>query len=81
MIKIKIRCYVHNILIKLSKEINTNEFELEIKEGSTVYEFIDKLNLPQSKVRLVFVNGKQCKKSTMLKHGDYVKMIPFIPGG
>lgn len=77
---IRVRCNLHSYLIKYIKD-ETSNFEVELKEGSNVIDLLEKIDIPKKKARLIFINGIQRKKITMLDNGDEIKIIPFIPGG
>ena len=52
---------------------------MEVEEGINVEQLILNLGLEQSEVEAVFINHKILSKSTILKDGDRVALVP--PGG
>ena len=54
---------------------------LEITEGSTVKMLIDKLNIPEDDIKLIFVNGRHSKIDKVLSEGDRVGLFPPVGGG
>ena len=51
-------------------------FRLNLRQGSTVREVINGLNIPFEKVAMMMLNARQCDVSSQLKSGDRVILIP-----
>lgn len=80
MIRIRVKGYT--ILREYLGEASPDGYvSLEVPEGSTVAGLLQSLNLPDSKVMLVFVNGQQAQWSTTLREGDKVELLAPISGG
>lgn len=62
------------------KGITNNSF-LEVKEGSTISDLFNQLNILKDHQKFVtpFINGSEVRKSTTIKDGDTVKI--FLPTG
>lgn len=56
-------------------------FSIEISEGSTISDLMEKLNIPESEVKLSFVNGRLMPHTHKLTGGDDVGIFPPIGGG
>jgi molybdopterin converting factor small subunit len=55
--------------------------ELELKEGATVGDVIELLNIPPKFAALRLVNGVQSKLDKRLSDGDRISIFPQIAGG
>lgn len=55
--------------------------EIDLPEGSTLADLIDRLALPREKVRVIYVNGRARKLDHRLVPGDEVGVFPAIGGG
>jgi len=57
-------------------------FALEVPEGSTVEDLIEKLDIPpQSKIGIVSINGQLVKIQKQLNDGDFIRVFQPISGG
>ena len=54
---------------------------LEIDNGTTVKELLDKLSVPSTTPKIIFVNGRINKEGTILKDGDKAGIFPQVAGG
>lgn len=60
----------------------TAEEGVELAEGTTVRNVMDKLGLPDALSVLALVNGLHCTdKETILKNGDTLFFYPLMAGG
>ena len=50
--------------------------EITLKDGATVQEFIQALELPKERVKLIFVNHTGAFLNQPLKEGDRVSLFP-----
>ena len=53
----------------------------EIKSGETVRDLLAQLNIPEEKVRLIFVDGIRADLKTALQGGERVGIFPPVGGG
>ena len=62
------------------KGVTNNSF-LEVKEGSTISDLFNQLNILKDHQKFVtpFINWSEVRKSTTIKDGDTVKI--FLPTG
>jgi molybdopterin synthase sulfur carrier subunit len=55
--------------------------EIELPDGVTVADILEKLGIPAREVKIAFVNGRTRPPDWMLKSGDEVGIFPPIGGG
>lgn len=55
--------------------------EMEVPEGGTVTDIVDRLRLPREEVKVFFVNGRARDIDWPLKAGDDVGIFPLVAGG
>jgi molybdopterin converting factor small subunit len=62
------------------KGVTNNSF-IEVKEGSTILDLYNQLNILKDHQKFVtpFINGSEVRKSTTINDGDTVKI--FLPTG
>ena len=76
-----------NVHIQIKLYANLNEFtpagadNYALDQGATVAELLDKLNIPQDKVRLIFINNLKGELNSVLEGGERVGIFPPIGGG
>lgn len=51
------------------------------EKGATLDEFLEKLNIPMHRVKLIFLNGVHAKGSEILKDNDRIGLFPPVAGG
>jgi molybdopterin converting factor small subunit len=56
-------------------------FEMELPEGATVADLVDRLKLPRQEVKVFFVNGRARPIEWPLEPGDDVGIFPLVAGG
>ena len=56
-------------------------FDIEVPDGSTLTDLMDRLKLPRQEVKLFFVNGRARSLDWLLGPGDDVGIFPLIAGG
>jgi molybdopterin converting factor small subunit len=56
-------------------------FEIELPEGATLADLVDRLKLPHEEVKVFFVNGRARPIDWPLKPGDDVGIFPLVGGG
>ncbi len=52
-----------------------------IQAGTTVGAVLEELDIAQSKIKLVFVDGVRAEMTTILKGGERVGVFPPVGGG
>jgi sulfur-carrier protein len=58
-----------------------SRLEVDLLEGSTLDNLLERLALPRDKVRVIFVNGRAQPGTYRLQPGDEVGIFPPIGGG
>jgi len=61
------------------KGIACSTSPLEIAEGITLFDLMEQVGLKDNEVEAVFVNHRIMPKTTVLKDGDKIALVP--PGG
>ena len=54
---------------------------VELSDDTTVEQLVEKLDLPDEQVKIVFVNGLVQKEGHRLSDGDEVGLFPPVGGG
>ena len=54
---------------------------VDIKSGDTIATIIDRLEIPQEKVQVVFLNARSTPLTTSLAGGEELSIFPAIGGG
>lgn len=69
-------------LTRYHPEGKKNEtFSLELPEGSTVKDLLDKLGIKEDEVKQVFIRHKSRSKDHPLEDGEKVAVFPPVGGG
>jgi sulfur carrier protein ThiS len=80
MITVNVRVYsALNYYVK--KQDNHRWFKFAITDGSTVAQLIAELNIPESEVMIIRVNGEICNNKQILDEGDSIELYPWLAGG
>jgi molybdopterin synthase sulfur carrier subunit len=58
-----------------------SRLDVDLPEGSTLADLLDRLGLPRDKVRVIFVNGRAQPLDYRLQPGDEAGIFPPIGGG
>lgn len=72
------------ITVKLFASLRKDRFNLETQEyaqETTIGMVIDKLNIPENEVSIIFVNNRHAELEYKLVHGDVLAMFPPVGGG
>ena len=56
-------------------------FEMQVHEGATGADLVDRLKLPHQEVKLLFVNGRARPMGWRLEPDDDVGIFPLVAGG
>ena len=54
---------------------------LSIPAGITVRELIEQLNIPQTEVMIVKINGDPATRDKIIAAGDFIELYPWLAGG
>ena len=63
------------------REGRGNKVYLDISEGTTVQDILDKLEIIPEHVSLILINGKDATTSSVIKEGEYLTVFPPVGGG
>jgi len=78
----KIEVNLFSSLARLKpKDLGTDPWILECREGITVEELLRELKLPEKSCKLTFINKNHAGRATVLKDGDRVGIYPPVGGG
>ena len=70
--------------IKLFATLQKGRFnisDLELEEGTTVFDIIRMLNIDEKDAAIIFINGIHGGLDSVIKEGDDVAVFPPIGGG
>ena len=56
-------------------------FEIEVADGATLADLVNRLKLPHGEVKVFFVNGRARSADWPLESGDEVGIFPLVAGG
>ena len=79
LIKIEFRLYAS--LSRYMPEPWKNAATVEVREGMTVKELLESIEVPLGAVKVVFINGVHAKGDEPLSDGDRVGVFPPVAGG
>jgi molybdopterin converting factor small subunit len=65
----------------LNKFLPADSDRYPIEKGITVGDLLPRLDIPEVKAKLIFVNGKKGDLKTPLQDGDRVGIFPPVGGG
>lgn len=54
---------------------------LELPEGATALDALDRLDLVPEDVKLIFINGRHAEPDQLLRDQDRVAFVPAVGGG
>jgi len=55
--------------------------EIELHDGASVSDLIEKLKIPEREVKIAFVNGRTRPLDWLLESGDEMGIFPPVGGG
>ncbi|HXF69034.1 MAG TPA: MoaD/ThiS family protein [Thermoflexus sp.] len=77
----RVKVQVYAILRQYIPDAQRGPLTIEIPEGTTVGQLIQRLPIPPELARVVFVNGVRQESDWVLQEGDEVGIFPPIAGG
>jgi len=54
---------------------------LDVAEGTTIMELLNRMELPIDKIKMIFLNGLHATGDEVLREGDRVGVFPPVAGG
>ena len=80
MVRVEVRLYAN--LRRYVPQLGLGEaMKLELYEGATLRHIFKRLELPESEVKRVIVNGRSKKYEYVLLNRDRVAIFPPVAGG
>jgi molybdopterin synthase sulfur carrier subunit len=73
-----------HVTVKLFATLRKDRFDekdLELTDGVTAGEIIDRFGIPATEVTLIFINGRHSALEAKLAEGDILALFPPIGGG
>jgi len=58
-----------------------NYCRLDVEEGTTVKDLLEKIHIPLNAPKVIFLNGIHAKGDEVLKDGDRLGAFPPVAGG
>lgn len=55
--------------------------KIELDDGKSVSDLLERLGIPPSKVAIILVNGRHAEQDQPLQDGETVSLFPAIAGG
>ena len=77
----KVELHLYATLRKYLPDALANNSVVEARAGDTVAELLDRLEIPMTEVKLVFVDGVQAAMDQELSSGSRVGVFPPVGGG
>lgn len=78
----KVEVHLHTILQRETPDGLMNKLEVELSDGSTLADLLEKLEITMNiDSILLVINGRAASKDRFLSDNDVVNLIPAISGG
>lgn len=74
-------CLYASFMSRLPANCDGNTCIMELSEGTTIRQLLDRIGIPEETPKLLFVNGLHAKEHDVLKGGDRLAVFPPIAGG
>ncbi len=58
-----------------------NSCVMDVEEGTTVADLMNRLALPVQAAKVIFLNGRHAKEEQPVKDGDRIAFFPPVAGG
>ncbi len=78
--KVYIKLYAGLAKYMLDKK-KDNLWIINIEPKTTVYSLIKRLNLPEEKIKIIFLNNRHANGDEILKDKDRLGFFPLVAGG
>jgi len=75
MVQVKVRLFA---TLRINRE---KEMMMDLAEGSTTKDIIERLNILEKDAAIIMINGKGAKLDTTLENNDTVSIFPPVGGG
>ena len=78
MLKIEVRLFNE---LELYKPGEKNIFHIELNQGSSVNDLLEKLKIPPITEYVILVNGRRVVEKTLLNNDDTIVLFSPVAGG
>ena len=78
--KIELRLYA-SLAAFLPETTGGNSLIMEVSNGTTIRDLLQELKVPETEIKVIFLNGIHAKHGDILKEGDRVGVFPSVGGG
>lgn len=78
--KVEINLYA-TLASFLPEQVRRNDRIMEVKNGTTIGDLLQQLNIPTEKAKLVFLDGVHADTGSVLQEGSRVGIFPPVGGG
>jgi molybdopterin synthase sulfur carrier subunit len=65
----------------LPRESSGNACRMNVREGCTIKELLDTLQVPGDAVKVIFLNGRHARGDQVVQENDRVAVFPPVAGG
>jgi sulfur carrier protein ThiS len=79
-LNIEIRLFA-NLAQFLPPGAKNKRAKITVKDGISIAELLDELNIPKNTTSVIMVNGVHQKTDVVLNEGDVLSVIPPVTGG
>ncbi len=72
------------IKVKLFATLRENrekEMMMDLTQGATPKDIIERLNIPKEEAAIIIINGRNAKPDRVLEDNDVVAIFPAVGGG
>ena len=78
--KVSVSLYA-SLAARLPKGCSGNVYTLDLREGTSIQELLDVLNIEHDEPKIMFRNGVHARLDDILEDGDRFAVFPPIAGG
>lgn len=78
--KVNVGLYA-SLAVHLPEGCSGNMCSLELREGTSIQELLDALNIAHNEPKIMFLNGVHAHLEDILEDGDRFAVFPPIAGG
>jgi len=80
-VEVEVKLYANLQDYLPEKAEGSNTFAVEMEPGKKLGDLIEGLGIPESEVKMVFVNNKKRQEEYEIQDGDIIAIFPPIAGG
>lgn len=79
IIEIKVFASLRHHIPASDSHLEDNKWN--IKEGATVAQVLELLNIPEEEARIFLINGRKVERTNTFREGDLLHIFPQMAGG